>query len=215
MHSIEAVKGRLLGTVRLVVLDSIVLNPELKLSEALAALRAEQPLLNFDIQQLPPGQLENAVLRREADIGVSWVASRMPSLSRRTLFVEEQVICCGRGHPLYQHAPHRISDEQLETTDWVRRGYRLPRQLRFGLPPVSTAIAYHMEGVAHFILAGTHIGYLPKQYAESWLRDDRMRVIRPKGHSYKLPFQVITRSDMKTNGMVSAVRDAIIAVHAG
>ena len=91
----------------------------------------------------------------------------------------------------------------------------MPRQLRFGLPPVSTAIAYHMEGVAHLILAGAPIGYLPKQYAENWLRDDRMRVIRSKGHSYKLPFQVITRSNMKTNVMVSAVRDAIIALHAG
>ncbi len=211
--SVEEVKGKLIGTVRIVVLDNIVLNPQLHLNAALAALRNEQPLLRFDIHQLPAGQLENAVLRREADIGVSWIASELTGLSHESIFEEQQVICCGRGHALYDRAPHDIEDEDLENADWVRRGYRMPKSFPFAVPPLSTAVAYHMEGIAHFILAGTHIGYLPKHFAEHWLESGAMRLVRPRKHSLRLDFRVITRADATSNPVISAVRTAVVDAH--
>ena len=213
LHSVEAVKGKLLGTVNMVVLDNIIQNPQLRLSQALRVLRAEHPLLEVEMHQLPPGQLENAIVKHEADIGISWIASRLPSLSRQSIFVEHQVICCGWNHPLYERAPHNVTDGELEAADWVRRGYRMPRSLRFASPPTSSAIAYHMEGVAHFILAGTHIGYLPRHYVEHWLQSGEMRLLCPRRHSYELNFQVLSRTDMNMNPMVRTVRETLIDVH--
>ena len=213
LHTVEAMKGNLVGVLRIVLLDNIVQNPALKLSEALAFFSRRQPFVQFEISQLPPGQLENAVLKREADIGIAWTGSSLASLTLIKLFEEQQIICCGRGNPLFKSAPDEITERQLEEADWVRRGYRLPRDFPYSTPPVSTATAYHMESVAHFILAGTHIGYLPRHYAERWIAEDLVRPILPKSQGHKLNFHFISRSDAKDERIIAAMRQALVEAH--
>jgi DNA-binding transcriptional LysR family regulator len=213
LSTVEAMKGNLVGTISIVLLDNMVQNPAFKLSSALATLKKNQPFLNYAMFQLPPGQLENAVLKREADIGIAWTSTRLPSLTRIKLFEERQFIYCGRGHPLFPLAPDKVPAADLETMDWVRRGYRVPSNFPYASPPISSAVAHHMESMAHLILSGNHIGYLPEQYAMPWVQQDLLRPISPKKLSHSVNFYMITRSDNKDDRIVSAMTKALKEAH--
>ena len=213
IHTMEDLKGHLAGTLKIVVLDSVVQNPAMSLDKAIALVRGQQRFLQFEVSQLPPGELENAIIRREADLGVAWMSAAKPSLAAIRLFTERQIACCGRGHPLFERAPDDVSLDELDSSDWVRRGYRLPGDFPYSIPPISTACAYHMESVAHFVLAGTHIGYLPEHYAERWLAEDRMRPILPARLAHELPFQLLLRKDRKDDKLLAPMTEALIQTH--
>ncbi len=214
IHTMEALKGNLAGTLKIVVLDSVVQNPAMNLDKAIALVRCRQRFLQFEVSQLPPGELENAIIRREADLGVAWVSAAKPSLTSIRLFTERQIIYCGRGHHLFDRAPDDVDLDELESRDWVRRGYRLPGDFPYSIPPISTATAYHMESVAHFILAGTHIGYLPEHYAERWISEGRMRAILPGRLAHELPFQLLHRTDRKGDKLLAPMTEALLQTHA-
>ena len=122
LDTMEALKGNLAGTLRIVLLDSAVQNPQMNLDDAISLVKDRHPFVQFEVYQLPPGELENAIIRREADIGVSWVYAAQSSLSSRRLFTERQVIFCGRRHPLFEEDGRQVTLERLETCDWVKRG---------------------------------------------------------------------------------------------
>ncbi|WP_258401938.1 LysR substrate-binding domain-containing protein, partial [Burkholderia multivorans] len=57
---------------------------------------------------------------------------RVPGLVYTPLFTEQQVIYCGRGHPLF-HASRAVTADDLQAHDWVWRTYPVPEE-QYPLP---------------------------------------------------------------------------------
>lgn len=213
VSAIEATQDDMVGTVRLLLIDNIVTHPGCRLSAAFEALRRDYPYLQFEARQLAPGRVEAALLRREADLAVSWFPATTPSLKLAPLFAERHAIYVGAGHPLFAAAPDGVTGAALEQADWVRRAYEMPRTFHFARPPVSTAEAHDMEGIAHFVLAGTHVGYLPEHFARRWVEAGTLRPVLPETYAYELTLHLAARGDTSADRRVSTVRDAILAAH--
>ena len=213
VSSLEATKDEVVGTVRVAFIDNILSNPACALPKAFETLRNAYPLLRFELKQMTPSRVESSLLKREVDIAVSWFPSRTPSLSLEPIFGEKHLVYCGAGHPLFAQDPDSIEPARLEEVDWVKRGYPMPQTIHFADPPVSTAEAHYMEGIAHFILSNSHVGYLPEHYAQPWVRAGAMRPVLPDRVSYDLTFHMAVREDMRSDRRIEAVHDAILAAH--
>lgn len=213
VNTIEATQDDLVGSVRVYLIDNILAHPECRMSEAFAYLRDENPYLQFELSQMAPGRIETALLKREADVAVGWFGSTMPSLVYEPLFVESHRIYCAEGHALFDRAPHGISPAELEEADWVARTYEMPQTIHFAYPPTATATSQYMEGIAHFVLAGTHIGYLPRHVAAPWVEAGRLRPLLPDDFFYDLQMSLATREDTGQERRIQAVRQAILDAH--
>lgn len=211
--SIETAQAEISGIVRIIMLDSLRDNAALRLAPALGALRAEFPLLEFQILQGSANEVGAVILKREADVAVAWLPSAFPSLSVDLLFHEEQVICCGRGHPLFERAPDNIEPGELEEADWALEDFQVPQSVPFARPPVSTATTNFVEGLWHFVLAGTHLAYMPRPYVAAWIDADLVRPVLPRDHFVQLPISLISRSDMNSDAKVVVVKRAILEAH--
>lgn len=213
VSTIEATQDDLIGSVRILMIDNILSNPGCHFSAAVASLRAENPYLQFEARQMAPGRIESALLKRETDLAISWFNSITPSLQYEELFTERHQIYCAVGHPLFEKAPYNVDPYELEQTDWVARAYDMPQTIHFAHPPVASAIAHHMEGIAHFVLAGTHVGYLPEHLAQHWVDTGLLRAIQPETYFYELSMSLATREETANEPRVQAVREAILIAH--
>jgi len=86
LNAVESTQNNLIGTVLIALEDNMRNNFELKLPRAFEILRNTHPRLQFEIIQRDPSEIDNAVLKREADVGVGWLPSTLPSLSVKELF---------------------------------------------------------------------------------------------------------------------------------
>lgn len=213
VNTIEATQDDLIGSVRIYLIDNILTHPGCRFSAAIARLRRENPYLQFEVRQMAPGRIDTALLKRETDIALGWFNSVTPSLRYDPLFTERHQIYCGAGHPLFGKAPHDVDPFELEQADWVARAYEMPRTIHFAHPPVASAVSHYMEGIAHFVLAGTHVGYLPEHLAAPWVADGRLRAIDPETYFYELPMSLAARQDTANERRVQAVRLAILEAH--
>jgi len=213
VSSIEATKDDLVGTVRVAFLDNTVTNASCALAKAFGDLRAQYPYLRYDLRQMTPTRVESSLLKRELDIAVSWFSSRTPSLNFAPILQERHLVYCAVGHPLFERAAGSIAATELEGVDWVKRGYPMPQTIPFSDPPIATAETRDMEGVAHFILSGAYVGYLPDHYAAHWVEAGIMRPILPGEIRYDLELHLAVREDMRKDRRIEAVRHAILSAH--
>lgn len=213
VSAVEATQDELIGVIRLYLIDNILSHPAFRLADALRKLRADHPRLQFEIRQMAPGRIDAALMRREADMAIGWFNTIMPSLQYEPLFQERHQIYCGAGHPLFDLAPDKVDPLVLEQCDWVARAYDMPPTIHFGDPPITTATAHYMEGVAYFLLAGTHVGYLPDHVAEQWVAKGHLRAILPDSYAHDLQMNLAARDDVASERRVRAVRHAILAAH--
>ena len=119
-------------------------------------------------------------------------------MSYEPLYDDPVELYCGRGHALFDGAPHNLHRNDLRTADLAHRAYLSERQvapLTGDLP--STAAARQIEGVAFLILSGWHIGYLPVSYAERWVESGRMRSILPETYRLNTKIELVIRRGVK------------------
>lgn len=213
VETVDSLRGQSSGTLRLVLLDSSIGNPAFRLAETLAEARTEMPFVHFEVMQMLPGALESTINSGNADIGIGFVNGAPPGLDCHDLFFERQVLCCGAGHPLFDMPSTSIDRQLLKSYDWVKDSYRLPADYPFANPQISTATAAQIEGVMHFLLAGTHLGFLPQHVAGAWITAGLLRSLIPESCYYDLPFKVITRKDRVDEKLIAPFRRILISTH--
>ena len=62
-----------------------------------------------------------------------------------------------------------------------------------------------MEAMAHLILSGQFIGFMPVHFAYLWTSRGRMRPIRPDRLQHTSHFEIATSSERKGDRLVSAL----------
>ena len=75
------------------------------------------------------------------------------------------------------------------------------------------ATAHDQEAVAHLVLSGIYLGYLPEHYAETFVNQGVMRAVLPAEFQYVCEFSAIVRRSPPPNRVVQTLLDALVAVH--
>lgn len=109
-----------------------------------------------------------------------------------------QTVYCSSDHPLF--AVEQPGREQIENARGVKRGYLLA-QLNLG------AVAHHMEGVAHLVLSGEYLGYLPTHYAARWVEQGVLKQLGGQALSYQAALSLVTRPGLPKEALSALLED--------
>ncbi len=191
---VGAISGQLVGELSLAVVDNWVSDPLSPLTAALTDIKTRGPNLHINIHTLAPDEIELAVLDGRVGLGIGVFHHHRPGLGYERLYDDPLELYCGRAHPLFARAKKGPLSKDLSQVDYVRRGYLAEDKVS---PLVSefrsTATAHQVEGVAHMILTGLYVGYLPVSYARRWVDDDVMRAIKPPRYRQITTIEIVTR----------------------
>jgi DNA-binding transcriptional LysR family regulator len=211
---VGVMRGGLVGELRIGAVDALVENPKCRLSETLALFNDRVPDVNPTVMVLSPNQLGSALINKQIEIAIVANQPLNAALQLETLFHEEQNLFCSSGHELFHAEPKSVTLERISTLPYARRGYTIATAYNsvFAHPP--TATAYSMEGLAHLVLSGRFVSFLPCQYAERWVERGEMRALRPDLVSFQIGMCVAHYPVSTLSQVAGIFRTCLMETHA-
>lgn len=184
----------LVGELQIAVIDNTVFHPGFQLGQVIRAFGALRHSVDITVHVAPPNQLEQMVLSSQAHMGIGFFPRRLSQLEYHPAFLASMELYCGVEHPLFSASDDDLSPEIIAQYPHAQRGYvsfdQLPDNER---QFVYSARAQNVEGLAHLILSGRYLAFLPVHYAQNWLPTHQMRSLLSSEYAYTSQYEIIRR----------------------
>jgi LysR family transcriptional regulator, transcriptional activator for bauABCD operon len=214
-HGVDELHQRLTGSLALALFDKTVSNPLCQISRALARFDEQAPDVHPQLHVLPINVIETGVIDGRFELGIIPTHRHSSSLDYYRLFDEQMYLYCGVLHPLYDPGGQAIDLESVRAQRYVGIGYHSPNmEITRELGLQRHATAHDQEAVAHLVLSGKYLGFLPEHYAESFVTRGLMRPLLPTILHYVCEFSAIVRHSPPPNRLAQTLLDALVQVHA-
>ena len=212
-HEVDDIHQRLTGSVALALFDKTATNPACRIPRALARFDELAPEVHPEIHVEPINAIERGVIEGRFHLGVIPNHRPSSSLDYYPLFDEQMYLYCGNNHPLFSKAEMNAQD--IRQSKYVGIGYHSPNmEVTRQLGQHRDATAYDQEAVAHLVLSGRYLGYLPEHYAAVFTREGAMRALLPENFQYVCQFSAIARRSPPASRVVQTLLDTLVSEHA-
>jgi len=204
--TVASSKNELSGRVTIATIDTLVSDPRCGVARVISALKAKGDNIQFDINVCEAREVETSVANGRSIVGLGVSRHHLRGLDYYPLHNETNYLYCGKGHQLFECKSSHVN-KLLEEAEVITSNYMRDKEVRDdGLNYQNSATAYHDEGIAHLILSGEFIGYLPEHYASYWVEKGVFKSIQPEKYSYQIPVMLISSK----NNIVSPLANALI-----
>ena len=192
VQNIKWHRSVLSGTLRIGLIDHLPPQFQKMIGQVIASAYSNYPELRLSVDTKPPQDIETAVATNQMDLGIGYYSNLLKNLRYQPVFEERQNLYCH-----VDHAATKVDDLSLtkleEDYAWVKRTYaQLPTGVGF-TAGVTTATAHSQEATLLFLLAGSHIGFLPKEMADPYVRDGLLTALLPQQATYVVTHYAVTR----------------------
>ena len=212
-HEVDDIHQRLTGSLTMGIFDKTATNPGCKIAAALAQFDQLAPEVHPEIHVEPINAIERGVIEGRFHVGVIPNHRPSSSLDYYPLFDEQMYLYCGNHHPLYKAS--QPGAQAIKNNKYVGIGYHSPNmEVTRQLDQKRDATAYDQEAVAHLVLSGRYLGYLPEHYATAFVAKGEMRPLLPDIFHYVCQFSAIVRRSPPPSRVVQTLLDALVAEHA-
>ncbi|MCP4985955.1 MAG: LysR family transcriptional regulator [Colwellia sp.] len=211
--TVASSKNELSGRVTIAIIDTFVSDPRCGVASVISALKAKGDNIQFDINVCEAREVETSVASGRSLVGLGVSRHHLRGLDYYPLHNETNFLYCAKGHPLFDCEQSTVN-ELLETAEVITSNYMRDKEVRNdGLNYQNSASAYHDEGIAHLILSGEFIGYLPEHYASYWVDKGLFKAIFPQKYSYQIPVMLISSKNNIASPLANALIEEIKRCH--
>lgn len=193
--AIETFKGeaqgmadKLLGTLSIGLSEALDDQVLARVGAAIGAFRRRNQDVQIELLSAMPAELERRLLQDQLHLAIGYFSGTQSALDYVPLFVEQQHLYCGVGHPLFDQA--EIHREQLHNQDGVHHPYRFTQPAEPWQATSSSARSEQVEGTLAFVLSGAHIGYLPRHIAAPWVARGQLRALLAEQLGFSVRFHL-------------------------
>lgn len=210
--TVASSKNELSGRVTIAAIDTMVSDPRCGIARVIASLKDQSDHIQFEINVCEAREVETSVINGRSLVGLGVSRHHIRGLDYFPLYNENNFLYCGQDHPLFD-CPTSKTSSLLKQADVIASNYMRDKETRNdNLNYNNIATAYHDEGIAHLILSGKFIGYLPEHYANEWVNKGLFKVIQPEKYAYQIPVNLITSKNSSTTPLANALIEEIKAL---
>ena len=211
--TVASSKNELSGRASISIIDTLASDPRCSLASVIASLSAQSDNIQFDIYVCEAREVETSVVNGRSLVGIGVSRHQIRGLDYYPLYNEVNFLYCGLGHPLFccnnSETKKLLGQAQVVTSNYMRDKETRNDDLNY----TNAAPAYHDEGIAHLILSGQFIGYLPEHYASDWVSKGLLKPILPEQYSYQIPLMLITSKNNTPSPLAIALKEEIKRSH--
>ena len=211
---VDDVHHRLTGTLSIAIFDKTVTNPSAAIGRSLQLFDDMAPAVDIEVYVEPINEIERAVMDGRFQIGIIPGHRTSTSLDYTHLYNEQMYLYCGHQHRLFAMDKRAISRRHILDSKYAGLGYHSPNmEIGQRLEMKRRATAYDQEAIAHLILSGRYVGYLPSHYAQSFVEQGLMRAIGKKTFQYQCQFNAIIRHSPRPARVTETFLQALKQAH--
>ena len=213
---VDEIHQRMGGALHIAVFDKTASNPSAQIGKAIALFAAQAPDVSLHLHVAPLNAIERGVLDGQFQVGIIPGHRTSTTLTYDELFDETMYLYCGQAHPLFaaSAAQPPLDWQALSAFAFAGLGYHSPNmELTQQVQLVRAATGYDQESIATLILSGCFLGFLPDHYAESFVRQGRMRAVQPGVFSYRCSFFSIVRASPQATRVTQAFQVCLRQAH--
>lgn len=211
--TVASSKDQLAGRITIASIDNLVHDPRCGIAKAIAALRSTSDAIQFDINIFEAREVETAIINGRSMIGIGVSRHHLRGLDYYPLYNEKNYLYCAPGHALFDchesQVPELLLGAEMATSNY----HRDQEHIQAGINGHNSATAYHDQGIAHLILSGKYIGFLPEHYADLWVTKGLLKAISPAQYSYDIAVMLITAKNAVLTPLTEAVVQALKQAH--
>lgn len=197
---IDALHVALTGELKIIASDTVCLDTEAKLAEAIAKFSQEAPEVNVLLDVRALTEIERMILNDEADIGFVPFHRQFEGMDYSPLYYDRCHLYCSHNHPLFDAVEDASFEQQVLASKVVHAGVQTSAEVGEQLADMNkSAIAYFYEARLAMILSGAYIGFMPDKYVQPYVDSGQLRRLLPKQKGYELGLAAVTRSHRKSS----------------
>jgi DNA-binding transcriptional LysR family regulator len=215
-QQLAQINQRLSGELIILAADQLDSMRQQHIAQAISSIKQQAPELQIHLDLLPLQQIEVALLKNQAHIGLLPGYRRIEGLSYQEAFSTPIYLCCAESHPLFEQADDRLTADILQQHEAVHPGVNINPEGRELLRDLSaSARAYQFDTRLSLILSGAYIGFLPDAIAQPYKLRGQLRYLKPKTYQYPFRQYFVSRSQPREEDKVALALSAFKQIHAG
>ena len=184
--------GVLQGELRLGLIDNTISNADFRFVSAIRMFNHMAEAVRIDIDILSPHKLEKQVLDGRLHAAIGPFPVQVQGIKYEKLFDEQHNVYCGIGHPLFDKKD--VCKDDLCGQQFVVHGYKHESDLKLLHGNKASAVVENMEAEALLVMTGRYIGFLPRHYAERWVKRGELKPLLESELLHYSSFYLITKS---------------------
>ena len=211
---IDDIHARMGGNLEIAVFDKTASNPEARIHQALRLFHQQAPDVNLQLHVSSINAIERGLMDGRFHVGIIPAHRSSASLVYRDLFGEHMLLYCAPGHALYGGDHAGLDWETLRRYPFAGLGYHSPNmELSHQVRLTRQATGFDQESIATLILSGCFLGFLPDHYAQSFVLQGQMQVVRPELFRYQCQFVAMWRLSPAPSRVAQAFIDCLQSAH--
>ncbi|RBW46804.1 LysR family transcriptional regulator [Psychromonas sp. B3M02] len=165
-----------------------------KLSEVIKIIHQDSPSLHLVLDSEPIANIEKALLKDKAHIGLFPGYQQIEGLSYQHITNEAVYLCCSKHHPFFNKVDTVISETDLAEVAAIHPGVDIEPSGSEQLKKLNLmAKSYQFDTRKAMIMSGSYIGFMPQSYIQEELNKGEMRIIRPNEITYQFNLSLVTK----------------------
>lgn len=210
---VNALHVALTGELRIIASDTICMDPQARLPEAIARIALEAPDVKVLLDVKALTDIERMVLNDEADIGFIPFHRQFEGLEYSPMYRDDCHLYCSRQHPLFSAGPEDLEARVL-ASKLVHAGVQTSPEVGEQLVGMNkSAISYFYEARLAMILSGAYIGFMPDKYVQEYVAAGELKCLIAESRNFSLGVAAITRSHARSNRARDLFIDIIRELH--
>ncbi len=210
---VNDVHQSLSGNLSLAIFDKTATNPKSAIHQALQLFDDIAPAVSIEIYVDTITEIERGIMEGRYHVGIIPGHRTSSSMDYYPLFDEQMYLYCGKQHPLFRR-DKGVGKAEILSCKYAGIGYHSPNmEVGRKLDMKRTATAYDQEAVAHLILSGRYLGYLPDHYAKYFVDQGLMKPTGTDLFQYQCQFDAIVRHSPTPSRVTSTFVNALKQAH--
>ncbi|WP_377150710.1 LysR family transcriptional regulator [Roseovarius aestuarii] len=191
---LTALKGSLVGELKLATVDCIASDENLKLPDAIRIFSNTASAARLRLFVEPPQSILSGIAGGAFHLGFGSFDNRIQGLRYETLYTESHSLYCAKDHPLFGLPSSKLKQDMCYAYPWAHRGYWSRQRKKSIKMHDLDRVVLNIEAQILLVLSGSYLGLLPDHAAQQYVAAERLRRLPETEDDFACEMQLVSKS---------------------